>query len=177
MKCLHFCKMLYIKFQIASAYIESTEGISALDYKNNHNISKIPVNMCDPAHLFDSFTHSGPIFRFDTLRKYQKTRGFSIFSGGIETKYWPEIDSVPKNRPDHLFFSRFLRNFSCSFFKFSENHRFTKVTRFPPFINFFVILQLFFLQVRRNCDAGVLLEPNKLGSGLPWRYIIEVVIT
>ena len=36
-------------------------------------------------------THFWPMFPFYTLWKYQKTKGFQVFSGAIKWEHWPEM--------------------------------------------------------------------------------------
>ena len=40
---------------------------------------------------FKILTHFWPMFLFCTPWKYQKTKGFLMFSGGIKWEHWPEM--------------------------------------------------------------------------------------
>ena len=57
---------------------------SSLYINKNYNQYAIPL----ASNYSIKFTHCKPMFQFYTPWKHQKTRGFLMFPGGIEMKYW-----------------------------------------------------------------------------------------
>ena len=64
--------------------------------------------------------HFMPLVSFDTTWKYQKTRGFLNFSGGIERDQWHEMGSGKKNSYPNAF-PETLNAFTCLMISTAQN--------------------------------------------------------